>query len=444
MCRYCVILPPDDHRVASLRIAYTILLYLLAPAVLLRLAWRGLRAPAYLRRWPERFGFIEPALGEQVIWLHAVSVGEVQAAQPLIRALLERYPDHSLLVTTVTPTGSARVQALFGSEVAHVYAPYDLPGAVVRFFERVRPCLAIVMETELWPNLFTACRRRSIPLLLLNARLSGKSVRGYRRVRTLAAQTLAAVTRIAAQGEADARRFVSLGADSARVVVTGNLKFEQRIVPSLLERAEVLRREWGSGRPVWIAASTHEGEDELVLDVFRQLRRQFADCLLVLVPRHPERFEPVTELCRQRGLRTVLRSSREPCTAETQVFIGDSMGELPLFYAASDVAFVGGSLVHHGGHNLLEPAALGIPVVTGPHVFNFTEICDLLLAADACRKVESVAGLERVVREWLADANARHRVGEQGRRVVERNRGALAAVLEMIDREVAVSCQSAE
>jgi 3-deoxy-D-manno-octulosonic-acid transferase len=430
--------------VASLRIAYTILLYLLAPAVLLRLAWRGLRAPAYLRRWPERFGYIEPPLGEQVIWLHAVSVGEVQAAQPLIRALLERYPDHSLLVTTVTPTGSARVQALFGSEVAHVYAPYDLPGTVVRFFERVRPCLAIVMETELWPNLFTACRRRSIPLLLVNARLSGKSVRGYRRVRSLASQTLAAVTRIAAQGEADARRFVSLGADSARVVVTGNLKFEQRIVPSLLERAEVLRREWGTGRPVWIAASTHEGEDELVLDVFRQLRRQFGDCLLVLVPRHPERFEPVAELCRQRGLRTVLRSSREPCTAETQVFIGDSMGELPLFYAASDVAFVGGSLVHHGGHNLLEPAALGIPVVTGPHVFNFTEICDLLLAADACRKVESVAGLERVVREWLGDANARHRVGEQGRRVVERNRGALASVLEMIDREVAVSCQSAE
>lgn len=427
-----------------MRIIYTILLYLFAPVVLLRLAWRGLRAPAYLRRWPERFGFIEPPLGAQVIWLHAVSVGEVQAAQPLIRALLERFPNHSLLITTVTPTGSARVQALFGGEVAHVYAPYDLPGAVTRFFERVRPCLAIVMETELWPNLFTACRRRSVPLLLVNARLSGKSVRGYRRVRSLVGQTLAAVTRIAAQGEADAQRFVSLGADSARVVVTGNLKFEQRIAPSLLERAAVLRREWGTDRPVWIAASTHEGEDELVLDVFRQLRRQFGDLLLVLVPRHPERFEPVAELCRQRGYATVLRSTREPCTAGTQVFIGDSMGELPLFYAAADVAFVGGSLVHHGGHNLLEPAALGIPVVTGPHVFNFTEICNLLLAAGACRRVDSVAGLERVVREWLADANARHQAGEQGRRVVERNRGALAAVLAMVDREVAGACQSAE
>lgn len=437
-------LASNKQPVSRVKIAYTLLLYLLAPMVLLRLAWRGLRAPAYLRRWPERFGFIEPPLGSQVIWLHAVSVGEVQAAQPVIRALLDRYPDHSLLVTTVTPTGSARVQALFGSEVAHVYAPYDLPGAVTRFFDRVRPCVAIIMETEIWPNLFAMCRRRSIPLLLINARLSGKSVQGYRRFRSLVDQTLAAVTQIAAQGEADAQRFLSLGADSARVVVTGNLKFEQRVMPSLLERAEALRREWGVGRPVWIAASTHEGEDELVLDVFLQLRRQFRDCLLVLVPRHPERFEPVAELCRQRGLNTVLRSTREPCSAQTQVFIGDSMGELPLFYAASDVAFVGGSLVPHGGHNLLEPAALGIPVVTGPHVFNFTEICNLLQTAAACRKVESEAGLERTVREWLADANARHRAGEQGRRVVERNRGALAAVLDMLDRQISLSCQSAE
>jgi len=427
-----------------LRITYTILLYLLAPVVLLRLAWRGLRSPAYLRRWSERFGFIEPPLGSRVIWLHAVSVGEVQAAQPVIRALLDRYPDFSILVTTVTPTGSARVLSLFDGEVAHVYAPYDLPGVVMRFFERVRPCLAIVMETELWPNTFASCRRRSIPLLLLNARLSEKSMRGYRHVLGLVGQTLDAVTQIAAQGEADAKRFVSLGADSARVVVTGNLKFEQRVVPSLLERAEVLRREWGVGRPVWIAASTHEGEDAQVLDVFRQLRKRIGDCLLVLVPRHPERFEPVAELCRQRGLNTVLRSTREPCSAQTQVFIGDSMGELPLFYAASDVAFVGGSLVQHGGHNLLEPAALGIPVVTGPHVFNFTEICELLLAANACRKVESAAGLERAVREWLQDANARHQAGEQGRRVVEKNRGALAAVLDMIDRQIAISCQSAE
>ena len=415
---------------------YTLLLYLLVPLVLLRLAWRGLRAPDYWRRWPERFGFIEPPLGARVIWIHAVSVGEVQAAEPLVRALLENYPAHSLLITTVTPTGSARVMALFGDEVAHVYAPYDLPGAVKRFFLRVRPQLAIVMETELWPNLFHTCRDRQVPLLLVNARLSEKSMTGYLRVKRLVARTLGNITDIAAQGEADAQRFERLGAQQDRITVSGNLKFEQRIPPNLLERAEVLRRDWGTGRPVWVAASTHEGEDELLLDVFTRLRERFADCLLVLVPRHPERFESVAELCRQRGLNIVLRSEMRPCDADTRVFVGDSMGELPLFLAAADVAFVGGSLVPHGGHNLLEPAGLGIPVVTGPHVFNFTEICELLLQAGACEKVGNTEELAVTLGRWLGDANERHRVGEQGRAVVEKNRGALQTVLAMVDRHL--------
>jgi 3-deoxy-D-manno-octulosonic-acid transferase len=416
-----------------LRLLYTILLYLLAPVVLLRLAWRGLRAPAYLRRWPERFAFIEPPLGERVIWIHAVSVGEVQAAEPLVRALLDSHGEYSILLTTVTPTGSARVHSLFGNDVAHVYAPYDLPDAVVRFLDRVRPQLAVIMETELWPNLFHACQARRIPLLLVNARLSERSLRGYRRVRSLVRRVIGTITQIAAQGESDAARFMALGALSRQVMVTGNLKFEQRMAPSLRERAEVLRREWGTGRPVWIAASTHDGEDEQVLDVFRQLLKALPDCLLVLVPRHPERFDTVVELCRRSGFGVRLRSEHQPCSADIQVFIGDSMGELPLFYAASDVAFVGGSLVRHGGHNLLEPAALGIPVVTGPHVSNFIEITRLLSEAGACRKVESAAGLERVVREWLVDANARHAAGEHGRQVIEKNRGALATVLEMIE-----------
>ena len=419
-----------------LRKLYTLLLYLLTPFVIARLAWRGIRAPDYWRRWPERFGSIEPALGERVIWIHAVSVGEVLATEPVVRALVEQYPEHSILLTTVTPTGSARVTALFGNAVAHVYAPYDLPAAVSKFLDRVRPQLAIVMETELWPNLFHACQQRSVPLLLVNARLSEKSVAGYQRVRSLASQTLSAVTEIAAQSELDAGRFRSLGADERRIKVTGNMKFEQRIPPSLLERAEVLRRDWGVGRAVWVAGSTHEGEDEQLLDVFRQLRQRFMDCLLVLVPRHPERFETVTELCRHRGYNTVLRSEGVSCTPDTEVFIGDSMGELPLFYAASDVAFVGGSLVRHGGHNLLEPAALGVPVVTGPHVFNFVEICELLLQAGACEKVEDTAGLLRTVSLWLEDANERHRVGQRGRQVVEKNRGALQSVLAMIGRHL--------
>lgn len=419
-----------------LRKLYTLLLYLLTPFVIARLAWRGIRAPAYWRRWPERFGTIEPAPGERVIWIHAVSVGEVLAAEPLVQALLEQHPQHSLLLTTVTPTGSARVTALFGNTVAHVYAPYDLPAAVSKFLNRVRPQLAIVMETELWPNLFHACQQRSIPLLLVNARLSERSVAGYQRVHGLASQTLSAVTELAAQSELDAGRFRSLGADERRIRVTGNMKFEQRIPPGLLERAAVLRRDWGVGRTVWVAGSTHEGEDELLLDVFRQLRQQFRDCLLVLVPRHPERFESVAALCRHRGYHTVLRSEGVACTPDTEVFIGDSMGELPLFYAAADVAFVGGSLVPHGGHNLLEPAALGVPVVTGPNVFNFVEICELLLQAGACEKVENTAGLLHTVSLWLADANERHRVGQRGREVVERNRGALQSVLAMIDRHL--------
>jgi 3-deoxy-D-manno-octulosonic-acid transferase len=417
-----------------LRKLYTFALYLLAPLVILRLAWRGLRAPDYWRRWPERFGSIEPPLGEQVIWLHAVSVGEVMAAEPVIRSLLDKHPEYSILITTVTPTGSARAQALFGHDVAHVYAPYDLPGAVNRFIERVRPQLAIVMETELWPNLFYACQQGDIPLLLLNARLSVRSVAGYRKVRRLTGQTLAAITEIAAQGEMDAARFESLGADARRITVTGNLKFEQRLPPSLLEQAEVLRRDWGVGRPIWIAASTHEGEEELVLDVFRTVRKRYRDCLLVLVPRHPERFESVNELARYRGYRTVLRSERQPCTPDTAVFVGDTMGELPLFYAAADVAFVGGSLVHHGGHNMLEPAALGIPVVTGPNVSNFVEITELLLKAGACEKVESTAELANTVVRWLGDANERHRIGQRGKLTVEKNRGALKTVMAMIER----------
>jgi 3-deoxy-D-manno-octulosonic-acid transferase len=418
-----------------MRALYTLLLYLLAPLVLLRLAWRGLRAPAYWRRWPERFGFVEPSLGERVIWIHAVSVGEVQAAVPLVHALQEKYPAYSLLVTTVTPTGSARVTTLFGAEVAHVYAPYDLPGAVRRFFRRVQPQLAIIMETELWPNLFHACHSRQVPLLLVNARLSARSLAGYRRVKSLVSQTLNNLTGMAAQGEADAERFASLGMPRERMIVSGNLKFEQRIPPGLREQAEALRSSWGM-RPVWVAASTHEGEDEMLLDVLQQLHKRFADCLLVLVPRHPERFEGVAALCRQRGLKIVLRSDRRSCTADTRVFVGDSMGELPLFLAAADAAFVGGSLVPRGGHNLLEPAALGIPVVTGPHVFNFTEICELLLQAGACEKVGNCDELTATLGRWLGDASERHRVGERGRAVVEKNRGALEAVLAMIERHL--------
>jgi 3-deoxy-D-manno-octulosonic-acid transferase len=417
-----------------LRSLYTIFLYLLAPLVILRLAWRGLRVPGYWRRWPERFGAVSPAVGEQVIWIHAVSVGEVRAVVPVVRALLDRYQQYSLLVTTVTPTGSAQVAGLFEDHVAHLYAPWDLPGAVARFLDRVRPQLAIVMETELWPNLFHACSDAGIPLLLVNARLSDRSMPGYLRFRKLIGSTLAATTEILTQGGQDARRFEALGADRRKITVSGNLKFEQQLSPGLSAQAAELRREWGADRPVWIAGSTHEGEHELVLDAFRQVRKQVPGCLLVLVPRHPERFDAVVALVRQRGYEPVLRSTRVACTPETGVFIGDSIGELMLFYAAADVAFVGGSLVHAGGHNLLEPAATGIPVISGPNVDNFNEISDLLVSAGACRIVESTAELETAVLHWLQDPDARRQAGAQGREVVVMNRGALETVMMTVEK----------
>lgn len=424
-----------------MRTLYSIALYLLAPLVFLRLAWRSLRAPDYRRRWSERlalYGSNTPR-SRDAIWLHAVSVGEVQASAPLVRALLERYEDTPLVLTTTTPTGSRRVQDLFGGSVIHVYVPYDLPGAVNRFLRRFQPRLAVIMETELWPNLFAACDDAGIPLLVANARLSLRSARGYSKVRPLIRNTLSHVSKLAAQGDADARRFRILGVSPERTEVTGSIKFEQRLPASLREQAEVLRGMLGRDRPVWIAASTHEGEDEQVLDAFEQLLQRLPNTLLVLVPRHPERFGRVAALCRKRGYTVALRSENQPCDEHCQVYLGDTLGELPLLYSACDVAFVGGSLMPVGGHNLLEPAAMGMPALTGPHVFNFTEIAAMLLQVGAVRQVPDSGGLARHLELLLKDANLRHAMGEQGKRLVEANRGALERLLAIIEGLLAQS-----
>jgi 3-deoxy-D-manno-octulosonic-acid transferase len=325
------------------------------------------------------------------------------------------------------------VRALFGETVEHVYLPYDLPGATRRFLAAFQPAVALVMETELWPNLFHACQRRGIPLLVLNARLSERSLRGYRRVAALSRATLADIRWLAVQGEADARRFIALGADPERVRVCGSIKFDLHLPASLREQAEVLRRSFGVQRPVWIAASTHEGEDEQVLAAFRQVRAVHDTALLVLVPRHPERFAGVAALCRAQGYGLVARSSGAPCAMDTDIYLGDTMGELPMLMAAADLVFMGGSLVPTGGHNMLEAAALALPVVFGPHVFNFEEIGARLLAAGAARQVRDADGLAAVVSEWLADANARHGIGERGRVFVEENRGARERMLALIE-----------
>jgi 3-deoxy-D-manno-octulosonic-acid transferase len=424
-----------------MRWLYSLLLYLLTPVVFVRLWLRGRKAPAYRARWGERFGHVGPFANRPRIWVHAVSVGETIAAAPLVRALKASYPDHALLVTSTTPTGSAQVQRLFGDEVEHCYLPYDLPHVLRRFLELIRPRILIVMETELWPNLFAACQARDIPVLVVNARLSERSFRGYRKILPLIRPALSTI-QVLAQTDADAERFRNLGAPGEQVVVVGNLKFDQGVPDGALEEGKALREQLGSGRRIWIAASTHTGEDAPILQAHRRLLAQQPDALLIIVPRHPERFDEVASLVASMGFSFQRRSKESEAGQSIEVFVGDTLGEMMLFYAASDIAFVGGSLVETGGHNPLEPAALGLPVVTGPHWFNFSGIYPELLASGAAREVSDSEALADTLVEWFGDEEQRRGAGEAGRQVVTRNRGALENILTGIDSCLSASGQA--
>jgi len=414
---------------------YSSLLYLLIPTILLRAAWRGFSAPAYWWRWGERFGLYRGGGPKVDIWIHAVSVGEFIASVPLIRRLLESDPDNKILVTTTTPTGSARVGAEFGSEVHHVYIPYDLPGATRRFLRHFRPSLGVVMETEIWPNLFHYCGKYNIPLITANVRLSQRSLEGYQRwIPKLAKKALQNVTWATVQGGADAKRLITLGAEPDRVEVIGSIKFDLTLSDNIEQQGLELRNQLGISRPLWIAASTREGEEGYVLDAHLRLLEQIPNALLILVPRHPERFSAVAKLISSRGLGSVCRSSGQPCGDEVQVYLGDSMGEMLLLYSASDVAYVGGSLVPTGSHNMLEPAALGKPVLFGPHRFNFAEASQLLLDRGAAQEVTSADQLAGAVIDLLQNREKRQHMGAQGRRAVEQNRGALDRLMEGINR----------
>jgi 3-deoxy-D-manno-octulosonic-acid transferase len=416
-----------------MRYLYSLLFILLIPAYLVRLYWRGFKSPAYRERWHERFGLFDDPGRQGGIWVHAVSVGEVLAISRLVHQLLERYPDTPVLITTATPTGAERVKALFGDEVEHRYAPIDLPWVVRRFLRAFRPRLLVLVETEIWPNLICHAKQAQVPILLANARLSHRSAQRYHRLAGLTREALRGISIIAPHGEADAERFVTLGARPADVRVTGSIKFDVYLPGSLRERADVMRRDWGGQRPVWLAASTHEGEDELMLQAHAVVRQQVEDALLVLVPRHPERFERVAQLVQDAGFPLVRRSEQRPCDETTGVFLGDSMGELTLFMGASDLAFMGGSLVPHGGHNILEAAAQGVAVAFGPHMFNFAEISELFLQQQAAVQVGSADELAQLVGKWLSDASERSRIGEVGRDLVERNRGALERLMCLVE-----------
>ena len=415
-----------------MRFFYNLTTYLLLLPYALYWCVRVVGNSSYRAKLDQRFGFGFPQL-DHCIWIHAVSVGEVVAAAPLVRALMRRYPEHAMLVSTVTPTGAARVAALFGDTVRHCYIPFEAPYAVNRFFNAVQPVIALIMETEIWPNLYRGCGVREIPLVLVSARISPRSVDSYRKLLPLFRETLSHGIVIAAQSAADAERFLSLAANPDRTRVTGNIKFDIELPDDLRERGRALRNELFGERPVWIAASTHDGEETLVLDAHEALLRDMPNLLLVLVPRHPERFPAVRDLLARRQLPYVTRTDETACDAETKVFLGDTMGEVTLFYSASDVAFVGGSLVPIGGHNLLEPAAVGVPIVTGPHVFNAQEIADHLVAAGACTIAPTASELAPAVRELFADPVLAEQQVASGRTILESNRGALARLMGLIE-----------
>ncbi len=417
------------------RLLYTLLLHLALPLIALRLALRARKAPTYARRINERFSLGLPSMKPGGIWVHAVSVGESIAAAPMIRALQAHYPELPITVTCMTPTGSERIQALFGASVQHCYLPYDLPWAAARFLNRMQPRLAVVMETELWPNHIHQCAKRGIPVALANARLSERSARGYARFGKLTAPMLGELSLIAVQTQTEAQRFLTLGARAGCVEVTGSIKFDLKIDAELLQRADALRQQWqATTRPVWIAASTHAGEDEIVLAAHRQLLKTQPDALLILVPRHPERFNSVHELCISERLTTRRRSTAEAVQASDQVLLGDTMGELLFLYALADIAFVGGSLVANGGHNLLEPAALGKPVLSGPHLFNFLEIAAQLREAGALNEVENAGQLADKVVALLNEPSEMQRMSQAGLSVLKANQGALQRLLEGLQR----------
>ena len=413
---------------------WRIVVYLLLPYALGNLIWRGMRYSAYWHRWPERFGFVRRLMGLRTIWVHAVSVGEVRSAAPLVAALVARYPEHRVVVTTMTPTGSRQVRDLFGDRVSHCYVPYDFPDAVRRFLDRVRPEVAVIAETEFWPNIFAECGRRHIPLLLVNGRVSQASLRGYLRVPRITRAMLAQANLLCAQTVVDAQRLRNLGAPAALVHVTGNLKFDVELPAELLGEARELRDRWRRDRPVWIAASTHPGEERRVLAAFAELRSSYPQMLLVLVPRHPERFRAVARLCRRRGLVVALRSRTPGALPQgTEVLVGDTMGELQRLYAAADVAFIGGSLVARGGQNLLEACAVEVPVVFGPHMFHFEEISAMALERGAARQVHDVAGLVAAVSLYFEQPELRRAAGRAAHTLVTDNRGALVRTLGHIE-----------
>ena len=414
------------------RLVYTILFTLCMPFVFLKLLWRGYKAPEYRARKLERFGFFKAPNLKNSIWVHAVSVGEVLAAEPIIREIQKRYPDKDIVVTSMTPTSSALIRKLFGGTVFHVYAPYDLPWLVDAFLRRVKPAFLIIMETELWPNTIHRTRLRGCPVVLANARLSERSARGYHRLKPAVGWMLNELRLVLCQHQNDARRFASLGIDTDKISVTGSVKYDLDIAESHLIKGRAHKQALGEQQKIWIAASTHEGEDARLLKIHRALRKVFPDVVLVLVPRHPERFEGVYHLAMSQEFKTYRRSECEFIPADSEVFVVDAMGELLDFYAASTIAFIGGSLVEVGGHNPIEPGALGLPIIMGPYVFNFEAICQQLASVGGLYLAEDDASLQAYLILLMSDPEKARAMGKAALGEIEASKGAVIRVVDAL------------
>ena len=422
-----------------LRIIYTAIFYLALPLYFARLLIRGIQNPDYLRRWNERLGFASnsPSEGKNLIWIHAVSVGEVNASIPLVRSLLDTYTNSEILVTTSTPTGSKILLDKMGTRVKHQYVPLDIPSCLNRFLERWDPKAFIVLETEIWPNILSICQERGIFTALINARLSEKSRDKYNNIKLLASEALGNLDLLIAQYDSDAKRFKQIN-DSLEIYICGNLKFDQEIPKEMKSISSSIRESWSEGgeRPTLIAASTHETEEEFVLDSFLEILSKVKNALLIIVPRHPERFSKVYEYIQNRNLIVARRSKKEDVTPQVQVLLGDTMGELKFLYSVSDVAFVGGSLVDHGGQNLLEPASLGLPLCSGKSLRNFEEIADELKKNKALYTIEVKKELTEYFIDIMSNTERKEKTSKASTKVFERNRGVLKNINKSLNKHL--------
>ncbi|MFA5982709.1 MAG: lipid IV(A) 3-deoxy-D-manno-octulosonic acid transferase [Methylococcaceae bacterium] len=419
-------------RYTKLRILYTCVFYLLTPLLLLRLYWKSLKAPAYRKRWLERFGFYRQKYQQDVIWLHAVSVGEAEALFPLIQYIQNLHPHTPLLVTCTTTTGSKRINTVLQDTVAHVYLPYDMPDAVFRFMHCFRPRMAVFVETEIWPNVYAYCGAHNIPLYLINARLSSKSCRNYQKIASLIAPALHSIKLIACQTVDDANRFMAIGAHKKQIQAVGNIKFDIVVPQQLIERGIAIKLDLLLNRPVWLIASTHKGEEVQLIKIYLALKAKMPQLLLVIAPRHPERFGDVNKLCVQHNLAVISYTSGLACQAGTEVFLVDTIGELKQFYVAADVAFVGGSLVDIGGHNILEPAALGTPILFGPYMSNFKQIADDLTGKRAAIQCLSSAEIAEAVTLMLNHPGQKAALVANAKDYVAKNLGAIERTYQIL------------